>query len=179
MRERLEKEIIDIETEMFRGLNIGEPMPEDRIKPFRMMRWMTYSVLAEETLESWLSDLKEAQQERRNVLTEKYARIENLIPQIKNNPVIFSIVDAEVQWMEELHRRYPHMIKREQANADLFKKYAMCELETWSDRSIALYYRDVCAARMAGKNLPEERYNNMYRRPGQGTLAELESKAAN
>ena len=179
MRERLEKEIIDIETEMFRGLNIGEPMPEDRIKPFRMMRWMTYSVLAEETLESWLSDLKEAQQERRNVLTEKYARIENLIPQIKNNPVISSIVDAEVQWMEELHRRYPKMIKREQSNADLFKKYAMCELETWSDRSIELYYRDVCAARMAGKNLPEERYNNMYRRTGQGSLAELEAKAAN
>ena len=179
MRERLEKEIIDIETEMFCGLNIGEPMPEDRIKPFRMMRWMTYSVLADETLESWLSDLKEAQQERRNVLTEKYARIENLIPPIKNNPVISAIVEAEVQWMEELHRHYPHLIKREQANADLFKKYAMCELETWSDRSIELYYRDVCAARMAGKNLPEERYNNMYRRTGQGSLAELEAKAAN
>ena len=177
MREQVVKDIIDIETEMFRNLNIGEPMPEDRIKPFRMMRWMTYSVLADETLESWLADLRAAKQERRNVLTEKYARIDNLIPQIKDHPLISNIVEAEVGWMEELHRRYPKMIKREQANADLFKKYAACELETWSDESIELYYRDVCAAKMTGKNLPEERYNNMYRRTGQGTLAELEAKA--
>jgi len=177
MREQVVKDIIDIETEMFRGLNIGEPMPEDRIKPFRMMRWMTYSVLADETLESWLADLRAARQARRNVLTEKYARIDNLIPQIKEHPLISNIVEAEVLWMEELHRRYPKMIKREQANADLFKKYAMCELETWSDESIELYYRDVCAAQITGKNLPEERYNNMYRRTGQGTLAELEAKA--
>ena len=177
MREQVVKDIIDIETEMFRGLNIGEPMPEDRIKPFRMMRWMTYSVLADETLESWLADLRAAKQARRNVLTEKYARIDNLIPQIKEHPLISNIVEAEVRWMEELHHRYPKMIKREQANADLFKKYAMCELETWSDESIELYYRDVCAAQITGKNLPEERYNNMYRRTGQGTLAELETKA--
>ena len=178
MREQVVKDIIDIETEMFRGLNIGEPMPEDRIKPFRMMRWMTYSVLADETLESWLTDLRAAKQARRNVLTEKYARIDNLIPQIKDHPLIANIVEAEVCWMEELHLRYPKMIKREQANAELFKKYAMCELETWSDESIELYYRDVCAAQITGKNLPEERYNNMYRRTGQGTLAELETKAA-
>ena len=112
------------------------------------------------------------------MLSEKYARIDNLIPQIKDHPLISNIVEAEVGWMEELHLRYPKMIKREQANAELFKKHAACELETWSDESIELYYRDVCAAKMTGKNLPEERYNNMYRRTGQGTLAELEAKAA-
>lgn len=44
MREQLLKDIIDIETGMFRRLNIGESMLEDRIPPFRMMRWMTHSV---------------------------------------------------------------------------------------------------------------------------------------
>ncbi|MDF2500875.1 MAG: hypothetical protein K0Q77_1589 [Anaerosporomusa subterranea] len=80
MREQLLKDIIDIETGMFRRLNIGEPMPEDRIPPFRMMRWMTYSVLTDETLASWLADLRCALQSGRNLLTEKYALIDNLIP---------------------------------------------------------------------------------------------------
>jgi hypothetical protein len=135
------QDIIDLETAMFRSLNIGEPMPEDRIKPFRMMRWMTYSVLADDTLKSWLADLRAARQTGRNVLTEKYARIDNLIPPIKNNPWIGEIVAAEVQWMEELHRRYPHMIRRQADDAALFEKYAACELETWSDASLELYHR--------------------------------------
>ena len=62
MREQILQDIIDLETAMFCSLNIGEPMPEDRIKPFRLMRWMTYSVLADDTLASWLSDLRAAKQ---------------------------------------------------------------------------------------------------------------------
>lgn len=179
MREQILRDIIDLETAMFRSLNIGEPMPEDRIRPFRLMRWMTYSVLADDTLASWLADLQAARQTGRNVLTEKYARIDNLIPPIKNNPRIGEIVAAEVRWMEELHDRYPQMIRRQADDAALFEKYAACELETWSDTSIELYHRDVCAALRERRNLPEERYNNLYRRMGQGSLAELEAKAAN
>ena len=179
MRDQILQDIIDLETAMFRSLNIGEPMPEDRIRPFRLMRWMTYSVLADDTLASWLADLRTAKQAGRNVLTEKYARIDNLIPPIKNNPLIGEIVGAEVRWMEELHERFPKMIRRQADDAALFEKYAACELETWSDASIELYHRDVCAALRERRNLPEERYNNLYRRTGQGSLAELETKAAN
>ena len=71
------------------------------------------------------------------------------------------------------------MIRRQSDDAALFEKYAACELETWSDASIELYHRDVCAALRERRNLPEERYNNLYRRTGQGSLAALEAKAAN
>ncbi|MDF2500874.1 MAG: hypothetical protein K0Q77_1588 [Anaerosporomusa subterranea] len=78
--------------------------------------------------------------------------------------------------MKELHRKYPNIIKRAPADAELFERYALCELETWSDRSLELYYRDICSAQINSKNLAEERYNSMYRRTGQESLVELEAK---
>ncbi len=40
-----------------------------------------------------------------------------------------------------------------------------------------LLYRDVLAARAAGRNLVRERYENLFAKLGQGTLAEVEAKA--
>lgn len=79
--------------------------------------------------------------------------------------------------MDNLHDLYPRTIKREPKNVELFHRYSLCELESWSDESLQLYCADVTAALNEGRNLCEERYNNLNRRLGHGTLAELEEAA--
>jgi hypothetical protein len=169
--------IVDLETEMYRSLNTDPPITEEKVPPFRLMRWMTYSVLSDATQSSWMRDLCAAKASGRNVLTEKYALMDNAIKHFNSNPLIQKIVDAEVAWMDHLHERYPHTIKREPKNVEMFQRYALCELESWSDRSIECYYADIVAALEAGRNLCEERYNNLNQRLGHGTLAELERAA--
>ena len=53
----------------------------------------------------------------------------------------------------------------------------MCELETFSDTTLTLLYRDVLEAREAGRNLVRERYESLFAKLGQGTLADVEGKA--
>jgi hypothetical protein len=169
--------IVDLETEMYRRLNTNPPITEDKVTPFRMMRWMTYSVLSDATQSAWMRDLCAAKAGGRNVLTEKYALMENAIVHFNSNPLIQKIVDAEVTWMDELHESYPRTIKRETKNVELFQRYALCELESWSDTSLECYYADIVAAQESGRNLCEGRYNNLNKRLGYGTLAELEQAA--
>jgi hypothetical protein len=170
--------IVDLETEMYRNLKTNPPITEDKVPPFKMMRWMTYSVLSDATLSSWMRDLCSAKASGRNVLTEKYALIDKFIEHFNASPLIPKIVDAEVAWMDELHNRYPRIVKREQKNVEHFHHYALCELESWSDQSLECYYADIVAAQKEGRNLCEERYNNLNKRLGHGTLAELEAAAA-
>ena len=45
--------------------------------------------------------------------------------------------------MNELAFKYPHAVKRERANAELFRKYALCELQTWSPAAVNSYFEDI------------------------------------
>jgi hypothetical protein len=170
--------IVDLETEMYRALKTEPPITDDKVPPFRLMRWMTYSVLSDATQSSWMRDLCEAKASRRNVLTEKYALMDKLVESFHPSPLIPKIVEAEVAWMDKLHELYPNTIKREPKNVEMFHRYSLCELESWSDASLELYMADVNAALTEGRNLCEERYNKLNKRLGHGTLAELESAAA-
>ena len=49
---------------------------------------MTHSVLSTEALQSYIEDLRKAKAEGRNLLTEKYACIDNLVPPLKTNVII-------------------------------------------------------------------------------------------
>jgi hypothetical protein len=172
------KAIVDLETEMYRALNTEPPITDDKVPPFRTMRWMTYSVLSDATQSSWMRDLCAAKADGRNVLTEKYALMDNTIEHFHQSPLIPQIVEAEVAWMDKLHELYPHLVKREPKNVELFHRYSLCELESWSDRSLELYLADVTQALEEGRNLCEERYNNLHQRLGRESLAEMEKAAA-
>src|SRR6266568_3937740 len=130
---------------------------------------MTYSVLSDETLSSWMRDLCAAKSSGRNVLTEKYALMDETIEHFHLSPLIPKIVEAEVAWMDQLHGLYPNTIKREPKSVELFQRYSRCELE--------LYYADVSAALSEDRNLCEERYNRLNGRLGHGSLADLENAA--
>lgn len=174
-REALTEEIVEREWEMMRAVvSDGRSLCQERPGTFRAMRAMSHSVLSRDTLASYLGDLRNARVEGRNLVTEKYARMEGQIPPISECPFIPRIVAIESAWMKELCAAFPLTF---QPAATYFTRYESCELETYSDTTLTLLYRDVLNAREEGRNLVQERYQNLFGTLGQGTLAEVEEQA--
>jgi len=137
---------------------------------------MSHTVLAADTLASYQKDLKRAEKDGRNVLTEKYARMDNLIPPLSDNPLIGKIVSIEADWMDILQQRFPKTFR---GNRTPFEIYLCSELETYSDDTLALYYRDVTAALEKGKNLTEERYRLLFQSLGYSGIDQVEQQMTN
>lgn len=170
---KLIDKIIDLEESMFKAVKVSEPsFCQERLKTFRVMREMTFSVWSVSCLNSYLNDLKVAIKSGRNLLTEKYARMDNLIGVINNNPLIEYIVSLERDWMLDLHDKYPHAISM-QGN---FTNYTKCELETYSNKTLKAYYEGVKKAKLDGINLAEVRFLKMYKRFGYNSLQEIEDR---
>ncbi len=165
-------DIIDMEWEMFVAVNPREEsVCRNRPETFRRMRWMSHCVLPFSVLQSYRRDLKQARAAGRNLMTEKYARMEGLILPLKTNPLIIKIVDIEDQWMQELISRYPHTFARARES---FRRYARCELETYSDGTLQRYWEFVKNAVEKHSNLVETRYERLFEQMGFGTLDEVE-----
>lgn len=166
--------IIVLEEEMFTAVKTSEPsLCQTRLNAFRMMRTMSFSVLAKDTLEAYLKDLLVAKAQGRNLVTEKYARMDNLIPVINTNPIIAEIVRIELRWLECLQAQYPYML----GHGGNFVNYEQSELETYSDETLSLYYRDLSEANLQQINLVEKRYLNLYEELGYQNLEAVEKKA--
>lgn len=166
--------IIEIELNMFMRVRTAEPAAcQERPETFRVMREMNHFFYSDETLQSYLDDLEQALVSGRNLLTEKYARMDDLIPPLKDNHLIAKIVGIEQAWMNELRDKYPLTFKNP---AEQFGTYLSSELETYSDKTIELIYRDLTGAKEEGKNLAEERYSHLFKRIGYGSIDEVEEK---
>ncbi|MBK9374518.1 MAG: DUF4125 family protein [Holophagales bacterium] len=172
-RDTLVEEIVEREWDMMKAVvSDGRSLCQERPGTFRAMREMSHSVLSRDTLASYLGDLRNAFAEGRNLVTEKYARMEEKISPVSECPLIPRIVAIELEWMRELCADFPATF---QASMAYFARYEACELETYSDSTLTLLYRDVLAARESGRNLVRERYENLFRRLGKGTIAEVEA----
>jgi hypothetical protein len=168
-------QISEIELDMFERVRTAEPsLCKDRPETFKAMRGMTHSVLSTETLKSYLEDLQKARAEGMNLLTEKYARMDNQIPPVKANPVINDIVKLESRWMRELSQKYPQIFK---GGAVGFELYLSSELETYSDKTLGLYFGDISRAEREGRSLAEERYTKLFQQIGYSSIAEAEERA--
>lgn len=167
--------IIDLEWEMFSSVNAVEPAAcQQNPKTFRLMRWMSHSVHGAELLRSLLADLERARDEGRNLMTEKYARMENRIPPLKDVAVlamIHEIADVEDRWMKPLRQSYPLTFHARSAS---FHNYTVCELETCSDATVEAYYREIRGALDEKRNLLEERYCNLFDKLGYASLQQRE-----
>jgi hypothetical protein len=173
-RKDLLNNIIVIELRMFQQVKTSEPsLCKERLETFRAMRGMTHSVLSTRVLQSYLGDLKKAEAEGRNLLTEKYARMDNRIPPLKTNQLIDDIVRLESRWMRELSQEYPHSFGAVSGN---FELYLSCELETYSDETLKLYFSDVSRAMKEGRNLADERYTKLFQRIGYSSIDEMDRK---
>lgn len=152
--------IVEMELEMFLATISTVHSPcQDRINTFKAMRWMHHSVFSDETLESHLYDLAIAKQSGRNLMTEKYARMENKIPPLKKHPAIETVAGIELKWMQELADKKPEEFN---GNHNGFFTYILAELETLSDKTLELILETTLCAKSKNQNLVERRYNNLF-----------------
>ncbi len=174
-RKNLIKEIIDHELNMFLAVNNrgGTSPCQERPESFRIMREMTHGVLSDSFLESYLGDLKQAETEGRNFMTEKYALMEGLIPPLRDTPQLKEIVNAESEWRKEVATQFPRTVQPE--GHEGFCLYLGCELQTYSDATMNAYYEDIMAAQQKHHNLVRERYELLMNKLGYGSLKECEA----
>ncbi len=158
--QNLIQHILDIEWDMFSRVQSATPAScQNSPDTFRKVRASIYDAWTKEMLESYLNDLKTARERGRNLLTEKYARMDNLIPPLKSHPLLDNIVEIEIAWQEEIRNKYPAIYYRTCRSTDLsgdgsnFSIYLRSELETYGDQTIQLYYKNVKNAADNGENL--------------------------
>jgi hypothetical protein len=183
-KDKFIENILQIELEMFLNVRSRYPVScQENPDAFRFHRGAQFSVWSEETLRSYLDDLIKANEQDHNLMTLKYARMENLIPALKTNPIIDEIVHMEVDAQREMLLRYPHVLGQGRPLEDdstgmtSFKAYLRGELETYSDRTLELLHRDIQEARDRGENWVQQLYTNLFRKLGYNSLDEVEELA--
>lgn len=197
-RNELIESIIQIEWPMFTGVNNAGGKAACQMDPvtFRIMRTSQYANWDEELLESYLTDLYEAREEGRNLMTEKYARmmqstfpaeyarIEKELPPLDGSLTeqIEEIVAWHVRWKEDLNHKYPHLGNRsrpvhtrdDQYGFPSVETYTRAELQTYSPRTLSLYHAATMKRVAEGKSEAEENLLNQVRQYGFQTLEEAE-----
>lgn len=200
--EELVSKIVDLELKMFSEIDTKKPIESKSIPMLRKMRLVHYSVLSDNTLETWFKDLTKADKSGRNVILEKHEMLsgkvkireiesmaikkqEDIGREMKIKEVLEiaspedeakAIIEQESMWQTELSSKYPLAIKRKIENDEYFKKALYCELHTWSKESIHSYFEDICLAKERNVNLTEKRFNNLYKSMGEDSLDAVEEK---
>ena len=150
---------------------------------FRIHRTSQFVTWSEETLGSYLGDLREAERNEKNLMTLKYARMDNLIPPVSINPLIRQIAAVQKTWQKEVFEEFPKFMSRArplERNNDgpmgtSFETYLQSELETYSDRTLKLLHRDIQELQESGRNMSKESYEYLVRALGYASLREAES----
>ena len=181
-REFLVKSILDMEFTMFRAVNGDVNAPcQEQPDAFRKIRGSIYDFWSHEMLESYFKDLVMAQRTNRNLVFEKYARMDNKIPKINKNPLIEKIVEIEEQWQEELKAKYPAVYRNtcRDTNAALdgsnFKVYLSSELETYGDNTLENYWTHIKKAFDCKENHSIEMLRQLAKKSGIDSLEKLET----
>ncbi len=152
---------------------------------FRLMRGSQFAPWSDDTLESYLADLKAAVGRGRNLMQLKYARMDNLIPPLTESPLVDRIVGTQVRWQRELEARYPWFMRRGRPVEDdeaeslstSFARYLRGELETYSETTLERLHRDVERHLENGENMAEAVYSAMVAALGYESLADAEAHA--
>ena len=163
-------EIVERELAMFLATSNegGVSVCQTRPDTFRAMRKMAHSAHDDALLESYLADLRQAEADGRNVMVEKYARMDDRLPPLSTSPLLDQIADAEEAFLHEAQRLYPNVIKSN--GPGMFRRYLRCELETLSPRTLALYAAQIDRARRESRNLVVERHDYLMRLLGKGGI---------
>jgi len=199
-KEDLLNEIIGIEWKMFQDVaNIGgKAACQEDPATFKIMRFSQGIGWSEPTLQSYLNDLKEAERNGRNLLSEKYARmmestspseyenIQHSIPQLDPEvpPLIDRIVKIMLIWEEEISQKFPYIrgrgrpiYKSEDSQfVTSFETYLRGELATYSKRTLELYYENISELKSRNISGAEVVLDHMVRRYGYNSLEEANEK---
>ncbi len=195
-------EIIMLEWQAFDKVQNegGRASCQDDWETFSIMRRSQYETWTDEMLDSFIDDFYTANEQGWNLITEKYARMEeNTVPdeyeKIKDAlPVLsearLAIVDQiasiQVDWMEEFAARYPkaaanaRTIRSSTDTRDntSYETYLRGELMTYSERTLALYGQFIVKLAGNKQNLACMIMENTARAYGYSSLEDMEAKLA-
>jgi len=187
-RTELIEKILEKELKMFLTVPVRQKAAcQEHPESFKTMRRAQFLMWSEKTLESYLKDLEKAEKEGRNLMTEKYARMDNLIPPKNQDPLIDKIVNIQCKWQEEMFRKYPNLMRgarpvyssQDSPFQTSFETYLRGELETYSHNTLASLYDDIVGMQKEGKNMAEELYKQLVMDLGYESLEEAEEAAKN
>lgn len=181
MSQDLLSEVLDLEWEMFSEVrSAGSAACQSAPGNFRSIRGSLFSLWTDEMLASYRHDLVAARTAGRNLLMEKYARMDGLLPPPPANPMIEIILDIELDWQRDLRERYPALYARCCRQTDLaedgsdFAIYLRGELETYGYDTVELYYANVDGAARAGRNLAVEALQQLVLAAGYADVDQAE-----
>ena len=165
---------------------------------FEIMRSSQAMSWSEEALESYLDDLTDAEQNNRNLLTEKYARmmqsttpseyaeIKHLLPPLEPDvlPLIDKIVEIVLAWTEELALKYPYVVERGRpihSSEDTpyqtsMETYLRGELATFSSKTLRPYYENILRLQSQDLNGSETTLDHTVKRYGYKSLQEANER---
>ena len=176
VKEELIAKIVSSEWTMFQNVtNVGgRAACQDDFETFSIMRSSQASAWSEAALASYLEDLTEAQENDRNLLTEKYARmmeftapqeyarIQHHLPPLDQEArsLIDWIIQINLAWEVELSAKFPYIRRRGRpasSSADAphvtsIETYLRGELATYSPRTLALYYQNILEQKASNIN---------------------------
>jgi hypothetical protein len=182
-KDELIAKIIELELDMFVAVpgDCNYSCQQD-VAGFGLHRRAQFSIWSEETLRSYLDDLSRAKESGINLMTIKYARMEDLIPRENRNPRIEEIVAIQCRWQAEMTKKYPylmagarHMTGSDDSDDDTsFETYLSGELETYSDNTIKLLYEDMMGYLQMGANGSEKIYEHLVKEMGYSSIEEAD-----
>lgn len=185
MTETLVTHVLDREWELFQQVHSALPVRcQNAPDSFRAIRGSLFSLWSPEMLAAYLETLERAAAQGRNPLAEKYARMDELIPPLSENPLIPEIIAIEERWQAALQKRYPALYERccrtsaPTGDGRNFSVYLGCELETYGDRTVQLYYENVVRAEAAERNLAIEALARLVEESGYTNLEHAEQVLA-
>ncbi len=149
---------------------------------FKVVRGSQFITWSGETLDSYLQDLKSAKKNNINLMTQKYARMGNLIDKIKENPVMDEIVEIEIEWQKEMFEKFPCLMGGARAlrssedtpSATSFETYLRGELETYSDMTLIFLLKDVKGYSEKNENMMIKTHLHMVKQLGYASLEDAE-----
>ena len=174
-------DVLSIELDMFQRVQAINEGCRESPEAFKLTRRSSFETWSEKSLQLYLADLNEALGESRNLMTEKYARIDGSMPFIRFDLVIDDIIEIELNWRNEMVQKYPHLLAEDISGGYTygvlnFEIYLRAELETYSNETLNSFFQDVSEASAERRNLLEETYAMMFQRLGYNSLEEVEAE---
>lgn len=201
-KEEVTEQIVALEWRQFQQVQNegGRADCQEDPETFRIMRKSQFLAWTQEALDSYLEDLREAEEKHWNLLTEKYARmmestapkryakLERWMPRRTEKRIWMQeeLIRKKLRWEEEFAKEYPNLAGRgrllytsqDTPWATSFETYARGELGTYSDRTIELLKEMYGQMVKKGENLSYKIMENMVGFYGYQSLDEAEEQHA-
>lgn len=199
-KEEVTEQIVALEWRQFQQVQNegGRADCQEDPETFRIMRKSQFLAWTQEALDSYLEDLREAEEKHWNLLTEKYARMmestaperyaefERWMPRRTEKRIWMQeeLIRKKLRWEEEFAKEYPNLAGRgrllytsqDTPWATSFETYARGELGTYSDRTIELLKEMYGQMVKRGENLSYKIMENMVGFYGYQSLEEAEER---